>query len=175
MKKILFTLLLILAFGFSKAQLSGRVSSLNSVIFVDSVKMEFNTLNDLDTSVIRSMNTVNKNSMYDTVYVTLKDHNYIKNLKRAKKLSLKELTDTHITKADKGKPIIYIMDNWLLTDTAGVSISTEKFYAVKVTKAIETPYLKQAFPQALLFEIFTIINIRGNNANLINDLPFTNR
>lgn len=175
MKKILVTLLLILAFGFSQAQLSGRVRSVNSVIFVDSVKMEFNTLNDLDTSVIRSMNIVNKNAMYDTVYVTLKDHNYIKNLKRAKKLSIKELTDTHITKTDKGKPIIYIMNNWLLTDTAGVSISTEKFYTVKVTKATETPYLKQAFPEALLFKIFTIINIRGNDANLIDDLPLTNR
>ncbi len=109
MKKFLIVAFLILTYLNSNAQklnlLDGRIRSSHAIIFVDSVKMEFNTFNVLDTTVIKSVNIVNKNSYTDTVYITLKDHNYIKNLTRAKNLSLKELTDTNVAKEDKRKPI----------------------------------------------------------------------
>lgn len=164
MKKFLIAAFLILTYLNSNAQklnlLDGRIRSSHAIIFVDSVKMEFNTFNVLDTTVIKSVNIVNKNSYTDTVYITLKDHNYIKNLTWAKNLSLKELTNMNIAKADRGKPIIYIMNHILLTDTTGVRIPSEKFYSVKITKATEIPYFKQTFPDALLINIETVIYVK---------------
>jgi hypothetical protein len=163
MKNILITLLLVGAFASSNAQqipqLNGQIMPSHPIVIVDSVPMEFNTLKVLDTALIKSMNVVN-NSYPGIVYITLKDHNSIKNLTRAKKLSLKQLTDAHVAKADKRRPIIYLMDHVLVTDTTGIRIPTEKFYSIQVIKAADTPYLKQAFPDALLLTVSTMIYVR---------------
>ncbi|MEO8884965.1 MAG: hypothetical protein ABI367_02810 [Mucilaginibacter sp.] len=163
MRKMLFTLLLTSAFISSRAQ---HIAKPHPVIMVDSVQMDYNTLALMDPQEINSMNIPHDPKYPDgIIYITLKDHSTLQTLLMSKRLSLQNLADKYIAKADKGKPIIYMLNGTLITDTANVRVLAERYYNVQVTKASEMPYFKKAFPNMLLLKVSThrSITIRGDN------------
>lgn len=148
----------VLAYGDSDAQ---NVLAPNIVTVVDSVVFPSNMINLFKTTDIKDLK-VGKNEKYPdgALYITLKDPTIVPALKKGKVLSLKDIADKYVSPADKGKPIIYVLDNRLLTDTAHISISAEHYYGVEIHKASETRYFKQVLPNVLLLMISTIRTIK---------------
>jgi hypothetical protein len=139
------------------------------VFMIDSVKTAKAYFEYLDSNDIASFN-VFKNQQYPdgVVYATLKDHNMALKLLRSPLLSLNDIAKANVPQAERSKPVLFMVDDKLLTDTAGVRIPSFFVYHVKVTKATETAYFKTALPDVLLMMISTkpsVAYIRGIAAN----------
>jgi hypothetical protein len=139
----------------------------NPVYFIDSVKINAGEpyLNYINPNDIASLN-INRDPIYPNgaVFITLKDHNTFTKLRQDKLLSLNDIAKTNIPATDKRKPVLYLLDDKLLTDTAGVRIPFTFVKKVTIIKAAETPYFKTALPNVLLMMITTKpeeLRIRG--------------
>jgi hypothetical protein len=91
------------------------------------------------------------------VYFTLHDHSKFETLSRSPLLSLNDISKVHLTGTERSKPILYILDGKLLTDTVAVRIPSICVRNVTIVKAAETSYLKTVLPDALLLMISTQI------------------
>ncbi|WP_147321979.1 hypothetical protein [Mucilaginibacter conchicola] len=89
------------------------------------------------------------------IFITLKNHKKLTDLINDRLISLKEIADVNIAMADKKKPLLYIMDDKILTDTNRVRIPSKHFYKVDVIKASDLPYFKVAMPELLILKIIT--------------------
>jgi hypothetical protein len=170
--KNLFTILLTLISmaGFAQTKAPFPVQKPSPVYFIDSVKTDpsepyYNYINAND---IASIN-VSRDPGYPNgaIFITLKDHNIITKLRQDKLLSLSDIAKTNIPAADIRKPVLYLLDDKLLTDTVGVRIPSTFVKKVTITKASETAYFKTALPNVLLMMISTKpeqIMIRGLTA-----------
>ena len=159
MRRIIITALLILAFLGSKAQhIDNQVKP---VVMIDSVPIPYNSLSQIDPQTIASVN-IQKDKMYPggVIYITLKDSTQAGKILKSKKLSLQDLADKYIPKEDKGRPILFVMNRELVTDTSNVRIFSDLYYSVGVVKAEDSPYFKNAFPKALLLMVSTYISIK---------------
>lgn len=170
MMKILAVLLLVLASLTGSAQTKDTHTvkkPANPTYFIDSIKVNPNQsyLNYINPNDIASIN-ISKDPIYPdgAVFITLKDHNTFTKLRQDKWLSLGDIAKTNITVTDKRKPVLYLLDDKLLTDTAGVRIPSALVKKVTVVKATETPYFKTALPNVLLMMVSTKpeeLRIRG--------------
>ena len=139
-----------------------RVLQPNIVTLVDSVIVPSNMVSLLGTSRNIQDLKINRSEKYPdgAVYITLKDRSIVPELKKARLLSLGEITDKHVSPTDKGKPILYVLDGKLLADTANIRLSAAHYFGVEIYKASETRYFKQALPNVLLLMISTIETIK---------------
>jgi hypothetical protein len=96
-----------------------RPSSNQPVWIIDSVKVSAMDLNYIDPNEIANINIV-KNAQYPdgAIYVTLKDHSLFTKLFQLPLLSLSDISKANIPAAKIHKPVIYILDDKVLTDTA---------------------------------------------------------
>ena len=157
MGRIIMTALLILAFISSRAQhIDNKV---NPIIMIDSIPMPYNILSQINPQTIASVN-IQKDNAGGVIYITLKDSTQIEKILKSKKLSLQDLADKYVSKEDKGRPILYVMNRELVTDTSNVRILADLYYSIGVVKAKDSPYFKKAFPKALLLMISTTISIK---------------
>ena len=170
MRRVILAAIFLLPFISAKAQ---NVSKPAPTIIVDSVEISMKAFELFDSNDIKDVR-VERKSKYPNgvIYITLKDHNVLLNFLTSKKLSLQDLTTMHLSKEDKGKPIIYLMNGKLLTDTTDVIIMADRYYNVTITKAAETPYFKQAIPNVLIMMVSTVkqMAIRGAEEKDISSL-----
>ena len=146
-----------------------NLSSAEPVFMIDSVKVNKAYFNYTKAEDIATF-TVNRTAQYpggliNTIY---KDHNKALKLLQSPLLSLSDIAKANVLPAERSKPILFIMDDILLTDTAGVRIPAMFVYHVAVLKAAETAYFKKALPNVLLMMIATkppVTFIRGLTAN----------
>lgn len=158
MRSVILIALLMLAFISSGAQHIDNVAK--PAIMLDSVQMPYNSINQLNPSTVKSMNTTRNNKFPDgVIYMTLKDPSEVQTILKSKQLSLQQLADKYIEKADKGKPILYVMNDKLVTDTSNVRILSDGPYNITVLNAKYLPYFKTAFPKALLLMVQTTFKI----------------
>ena len=155
----LFFVLLMLAFIGSKAQHAANEPK--PVIIVDSVQIPYNSLSQINPQSIQSVNVLRTAKYPDgAIYIALKDHNQTQQILKSKKLSLQDLADKYVPKEDKGKPILYVFNRELVTDTSNVHILSDLYYSVGIMKAGDSPYFKRVFPKALLLMVSTTIQIK---------------
>lgn len=126
---------------------------------IDSVPIPYNSLSQINPQTIKSIN-IQKDNAGGVVYITLKDSTQVGKILKSKKLSLQDLADKYVSKEDKGRPILYVMNRELVTDTSNVRILADLYHSVGVMKAGDSPYFKKAFPKALLLMISTTIQIK---------------
>jgi hypothetical protein len=151
-----------------------RPLSNQPVWIIDSVKVSAMDLNYIDPNEISNINIV-KNAQYPdgAIYVTLKDHSLFTKLFQLPLLSLNDISKANIPASQIHKPVIYILDDKVLTDTALIRIPAVCITKVAVIAAVKTPYFKTALPNVLLMTISTApltrkpdhIMIRGAAAN----------
>jgi hypothetical protein len=139
------------------------------VYFIDSVKIDDSYINYLDPNDIALLTVGKDNPLYPNgaIYITLKDHSIANRLLQDKLLSLNNIWEANISGADKHKPVLYLVDDKLLTDTVGVRIPSAFVRNVTVVKAAETAYFRTALPNVLLMRISTkpqTIILRGQIA-----------
>lgn len=126
---------------------------------IDSVPMPYNSFSQINPQTIKSV-YIQKNNAGGVIYITLKDSTEVGKVLKSKKLSLQDLADKYVSKEDKGRPILYVMNRELVTDTSDVRILADLYYSIGVVKAKDSPYFKKAFPKALLLMINTTIQIK---------------
>ncbi len=147
------------AFTIVQAQYPGNTAK--PTIMVDSVQVPYNSLGQINP---QSINTVvvlkNKQFPDGVIYITLKDPKQMQTILKSKKFSLQDLANKYIEKADKGKPILYIMNHDLVTDTSNFRILSDLYYSVAVVKAKDSPYFKKAFPNTVLLMVSTQVRIK---------------
>ncbi len=154
MKKTLLLFCLLAAFASAKAQ---QLVSSKPIILVDSVTMPHNIMSFIKDEYIKEIN-VEKSKDYDDgiIKVTLKDHQVLTELLKGKMLTLNDLKNTHVLPADQKKPLLYVMNFNLITDTAGIRIPSAHYYKVDVVKGENTPYFKKVLPNAMIMVINTV-------------------
>jgi len=155
MKRVLVTI--VLAFGFTGIIAQVRINP-NPAILVDSVFVPYNMISVLDSigpNNIKELRVDKSDKKYPNgaIYVTLKGA--VPQSLKGPYISLQEITNKNISAADKGKPVIYVLDGKLLTDTTYVRLPVQRPQVVTVYKASETPYFSTAMPNALLLMIST--------------------
>lgn len=91
-------------------------------------------------------------------------------LVQSKLLSLNEITNTNLGEFNRTNPILYILNDKLLTDTTGVRIPAMCLTKVTVLKASETAYFKIALPNVLLLMISTKPIVSRNRKIMIRGL-----
>ncbi len=169
MKK-LFILLLVLtsACGFAQTH-----SVAQPAIYVDSMMVNINYMNYMHADDILSVDVQRKAEFPDgVIYITTKDKQKTQNLLKSPLLSLKDIVKANIAPGKQSKPIVFLLDGALLTDTANVRIPSLAIYSVKVASADEAPYFKTALPNVLLLKIATKppVMIRGESQGNLNGL-----
>jgi hypothetical protein len=129
------------------------------VIFIDSVQMDSvnNYLMCIEANQIADIRVENGNkySPNGAMFIKLKDSNLLKTLMNDKQLSLHDIMKVNVESSEFNKPVIYFLNDKLLTDTTRIRIPATRVYAVVVTRAAETAYFKTAFPEALIVTIST--------------------
>jgi len=123
---------------------------------IDSVQVSGNWLNYLDPNDIANID-IRKDSKYPQGVgsITLKDHKLLFKILSTAPLSLGAIADTYITISDKHKPILFLLNDKLLTDTSGVIIPDICLEKIVIAKASQLPYFKTTLPDALLMMITT--------------------
>jgi hypothetical protein len=125
--------------------------------FLDSVRMDFSILSYLDPHEIGNIILTKDKKKYPdgAFFLTLKDHNFFLKLCQSKILSLSDIFNTYATKKEKHKPIIFLLDEKLLTDTTAIRIPDMALFQVTIAQASEVPYFKTALPNVLLMKVTT--------------------
>lgn len=164
---LLFTLTVLAAGAQVKSPAVNQIKP--PLYFLDSVQISSEYITYLNPEDISDVH-VNKDQKYPNgaVFISLKDHSTVGKLLKDKLLSLYDILNLNTAKADRHKPVIYIIDEKLLTDTANVRIPAMFIKNVSVVKAAETPYFKTALPNVLLMRISTKppkLIIRGEAAS----------
>lgn len=125
-----------------------------SALLIDSFKVSDVYIMYIDPVDVYNVNTKrNKEYPNGVIYVTLKDHKILSKLLVSKLLSLKDITNTYVIK--KEKPIIFLLNKELVTDTTGVRIPEICLGNITVAEADQMPYFKTTFPNALIMMITT--------------------
>jgi hypothetical protein len=143
-------------------------------VFIDSVKFSENILTYIGPNAINSID-VNKDSKYPNgvIWIKLKDHAILEKLLTDKWLSLSDIAKENLESSERNKPVLYLLNDKLLTDTTGIRIPSLCVSKVMVTKASETNYFKTVLPNVLLMMITTTtfpkpdpaqIRLRGNES-----------
>jgi hypothetical protein len=163
--KILATFLFTLATLAAGAQVKPPLYFLDSIQVSPEYMNYITYLNPDDISAVH----VDKDVKYPNgaVFISFKDHTLVDKLLKDKILSLNDIRNANVAKADMRKPVIYLIDDKLLTDTANVRIPSMLVRYVTVVKAAETAYFKTALPNVLLMRISTKppqLRIRGEAA-----------
>jgi hypothetical protein len=73
----------------------------------------------------------------------------------SKLLSITDIKNIYLDKANKNKQVIYLLNDDMLTDTANIKIPEICLLHVSIAKASETPYFKTAMPNILIMMIST--------------------
>jgi hypothetical protein len=128
----------------------------DAVYMVDSVKVNRSLVNYLDLNQVLDIST-NKSAEYPKglIFIKLKNVIVFEMLLHDKFLSLNDITNKYISETEKHKPVLYLLDKELLTDTAGIRIPEMCLANITVAKASETPYFKTAFPGISIMMITT--------------------
>ena len=164
MRKAL-TLLLMLASASTFAQsMQVQTKMPAPTIIVDSVLVNNSYLSSISPDEIQSVDVKRVPEFPNgVIYITTKDKAKAMGLLASPLLSLNDIVKKHI-KVSK-KPIIFIIDGTMLTDTLNVRIPSSTLHGVIIKEAAETAYFKTALPNVLIMMISTkpiTINIRGN-------------
>ncbi len=131
------------------------------IIMVDSITMPHNILTFIKPEDIKAVHVEKSKDYADgIIYVAMKDHQVLLDLLKGKMLSLNDLKNTYVPAADRKKPILYVMDFKLLTDTAGIRIPSAHYHKVNVFKGEDSPYFKTVLPNALIVTINTVLMIQ---------------
>jgi hypothetical protein len=139
------------------------------VYIIDSVKTSAAYFKYIAPDNISSVNVL-KNLQYPVgvIYITLKDHSEFTKLLQAPLLSLNDIAKTNIPEPERLKPILFILDDKLLTDTVAIRIPSICVHKVTIVRAAETAYFKTVLPDVLLMMVSTkppVIMIRGIASN----------
>jgi hypothetical protein len=130
------------------------------IYFVDSIKMDSNInmsyLSYLNPNDILNI-SIGKNPPYinGAVYITLKNHQSLIDFLRDKPISLSEISKSNLSEAKRMQPIIYFLDDKLITDTTNIRLPSKRVTGVILIDANEMPYFKTTFPNALVLLIST--------------------
>ncbi len=152
MKKTLLLFCIVVALASANAQ---SLTPSKPIVVVDSITMPHNILTFIKPDDIKATQVeISKDN--DIIYVTMKDHQVVLDLLKHKMLSLNDLKNTYVQAADRKKPVLYVMDFSLLTDTTGIRIPSMYYHKVNVVKSEDTPYFKTVLPNALIMIINTI-------------------
>jgi hypothetical protein len=128
------------------------------VVFIDSVQMDAtnNYLMCIEAKQIADLKVSNGGKYPNgAMFIKLKDHKLLKELMNDKQLSLHDIVKARVEPSEFSKPVIYFLNDKLLTDTARIRIPATRVYAVTITRAAETAYFKTAFPKSLIVTIST--------------------
>ena len=161
MKNIILVLLLFIGFigkGQVKATVPARqLLTPKPVYLIDSIKVDERYLKYIDPEEIASLNVFKDALNYHdgAVFIQLKEKGLLERLMHSKWLSLGEIAGQNIKVADKQKPVLYLVDEKLLTDTSNVRIPVICLNKVSIVKASETEYFKTALPDVLIMMIAT--------------------
>jgi hypothetical protein len=141
-------------------------------VVIDSVKFSENILTYIGPNAISSLD-VNKDSKYPNgvIWIKLKDHAILEKLLNDKWLSLSDIAKENLESIERNKPVLYLLNGKLLTDTTGIRIPSLCLGKILVTKASETNYLKTVLPNVLIMMITTTtfpkpdpVRLRGNES-----------
>jgi hypothetical protein len=170
MKNLIIILLVLVSFKAGAQNSNPSEAKIPPVYFIDSVKISDASpyLTYMNTDEVANIH-VDKNKTYPNgvIFITLKDHRKLAEMLQDKLLSISDITKANISPSEKNSPVIYLLDDKLLTDTAGIRIPSKFVRQVTLTKADETAYFKTALPNVLLMKIATkppVIMIRGQVA-----------
>nr|WP_294790763.1 hypothetical protein [uncultured Mucilaginibacter sp.] len=170
MKKLL---ILLLAVTSARSFAQTHPTAMPAVI-IDSVLVNINYVNYLPPADIVNIDVQRRAEFPNgVIYVTSKDKQKTQNLLKSPLLSLKDIVKANLGAREQSKPIIFLLDGALLTDTANVRIPALAIYSVKVARSDEAPYFKTALPNVLLLKIATkppVIMIRGESQGNLNGL-----
>jgi hypothetical protein len=122
------------------------------VIFIDSVRMDSinNYLMFIDAKQIADLRIANDGKYPNgAMFIKLKNHKLLEELMNDKQLSPYDIVKGYVQPLDFYAPVIYILNDKLLTDTARIRIPASKVHTVTVTHAAETAYFKRAFRDPL--------------------------
>jgi hypothetical protein len=138
--------------------------------FLDSVKIDNAYLTYLNPDDIAAVNVYKDAKLYPNgaVFIALKDHTIVNKLLNDKLLSLNDIFKANVHEPDRRKPVVYLINDELLTDTSNIRIPSIFVKYVTIVKASETPYFKTALPNILLMKISTrppTIRLRGEVAS----------
>lgn len=140
--------------------------------FIDSIKVNDASpyLTYMNPDEIANVH-IDKDKTYPhgAIFITLKDHRKLAEMLQDKLLSISDITKANISPSEKNNQVIYLLDDKLLTDTAGIRVPSKFVRQVTLIKANETAYFKTALPNVLLMKISTkppVIRIRGQVAAL---------
>ena len=128
-------------------------------VFVDSVELDkgHSILNFIETSEIADIKVIGPGEKFKNgaMYIMLKDPGLLNRLMQEKQLSLMEIMKAKVTPEEVTRPVVYILNDKIVTDTAGIRTPASRVYNVDVIRASETAYFKTAFPSALIVNIST--------------------
>ena len=130
------------------------------IYLVDSIKMDSNInmsyLSYLNPNDILNI-SLGKNPPYinGAVYITLKNHQSLIDFLKDKPISLSEISKANLSEAKRTQPILYFLDDKLVTDTTNIRLPSKRVTSVTVIEADEMPYFKTTFPNALVLLIST--------------------
>lgn len=142
-----------------KAQTINTSKASEPAYIIDSVRLIDGGVysNYIDPNQIATINVVRDASLYPNgaLFISLKDHSILTRLQQDKWLSLSDIASKSIADTGKAKPVLYILNDKLLTDTTGIKIPSICIAGVSLIRASETAYFKTALPDALILMIST--------------------
>ena len=171
MKKTILALLLLVSFSGIAQSKKGvtKQKSAIPVFMIDSIRVNKAYFDYMNANDIASFYEFRNEQYPDGIlYITTKNPAEMLKYLQSPLVSLNDITKTNVPKADRKKPILYLLDNKLLTDTADVLIPSIRVLRVHIVKAAETAYFKTTLPNVLLMMISTrppVIDIKGLTAN----------
>ena len=133
------------------------VKTNDSIAFMlDSTLVDQNYIHYLDSYEINDIN-IFKNTRYPkgVIYMKLKNHALLSRMLNSKLLAFSDIRNKYMASDDTHKPVIYLLDKELVTDTTKRRIPEMCLAHVTVAKASEMPYFKTAMPDVLIMMITT--------------------
>ena len=136
-------------------------------IFVDSVLVDSSYYKFLNTNYIENIDIKRTSAAFPggIIYITTKDKPKTDSLLKSPLKSLADIVKQYVPSSAKSKPIIFLLDGAMLTDTANVRIPALAIRGVTIKKAADIPYFKTALPNIIMMMISTkppVIMIRGD-------------
>ena len=171
LKIILVALIFFYKAGFAQTKKANVQQHQNDPVYIiDSIKVTKNILNYINPNDIDSIN-VSRSLKYPkgAILIKLKNHSTLLKIINDKWLSL---NDIYLNKAGKSAdfkhPVLFFLNNELVTDTTDIRIPSACLYNVTITPASEIPYLRIAFPNAITMYVSDkppAMYIRGIGSN----------
>lgn len=156
MKRILLLLPLFFSlYGFGQQQLS--TARLRPAIIIDSALVNENYFKYLLAEDIARVDVKRDEAEFKdgVIYITTKNKLKTDSLLKSPLRSLKDIVKANIPLQAKQKPIIFLLDGVLLTDTLNVHIPALAIRKVTIKKSADMPYFKTALPKVIMLIIAT--------------------